>query len=235
MANYNDEKWRGIKINELTIIGFEKIQRGRSTRWNWICRCSCGTIKSISPLRVLNGNTTSCGCAKRNRIIEYNRTEKVVHGYARNGKDRKRIYRIWRGMKERCSNKNSHDYMNYGGRGISVCDEWKNSFEAFNEWASNNGYADNLSLDRIDVNGNYCPENCKWATMIEQQRNRQNTERFEYLGEKRTIAEISQMTGISYGALYHRLHYYGWSLDDAVTYKDGRLKDYRKYKKEKQA
>ena len=234
MANYNDEQWRGVRINELTIIGFEHVKRARSWSWKWICRCSCGTIKSIVPYKVLSGNTTSCGCTKRDRIIEYNNTEKVKHGYARGGHGGKknRLYTIWSGMKARCSNENLHDYPNYGGRGIKVCNEWANSFETFKDWANENGYREDLSLDRIDVNGNYCPENCKWATMYEQQRNRQHTEKFEYLGEKRTLAEISEMTGIYYNTLYNRIHYYGWDLENAVKYKDGRCKDYREYKKQ---
>jgi len=224
MANYNDEKWRGIKINELTIIGFEKIQRGRSTCWNWICRCSCGTIKSIPPLRVLNGNTTSCGCLKRNRIIEYNNTEKIKHGYARSGKNRNRLYTIWCGVKSRCLNVKSHDYENYGGRGISICDEWKNSFEAFKEWATNSGYNDTLSLDRIDVNKSYCPENCRWSTAKEQQRNKQKTEKYNYKGKLATLSEISEDCGVKYGTLYQRVKHYGWSLEDAVSVKDNRYK-----------
>ena len=223
MANYNDEKWRGVKINSLTIIGFEHVNRGRTTAWNWICRCECGTMKSIIPIKVLTGNTTSCGCHKNKAISEYNENVKKRHGCARNGK-KKRIYTIWSGMRARCSNPNLHDYPNYGGRGIKVCEEWKNSFEAFRDWAYKNGYNDELSLDRMDVNGDYCPENCKWATREEQQRNKQKTERYEYKGNLVTLAEIAEDCGVRYGTLYQRIKYYGLSLEEAISAKDRRYK-----------
>lgn len=232
MNRYYDEKWRGEKFNDLTVIGFEHVKRGKTWCWNWICRCKCGMIKSVNPYRVINGNTKSCGCGKTDRIIKYNNTEKVIHGYARNGNKRNRLYTIWRGMKERCLNKNSHDYSNYGGRGISVCEEWKNSFESFKDWAMANGYTKDLSIDRINVNDGYCPDNCRWATMQEQQRNRQRTETYEYLGEKRSLAEISEMTGIYYHTIYNRIHYHGWDLDSALKYRDGRKRDYRDHKKQ---
>lgn len=234
MANYNDEAWRGMKFNQLTVMGFELVEKKGKKRWNWICRCDCGELRSITPSRVLTGHNVSCGCHKREALSEWNKTAKLKHGGSV-GKCKTRLYHIWMGMRARCSNPNLHDYPNYGGRGIKVCEEWKNSFEAFRDWANNNGYADKLSLDRIDVNGDYCPSNCKWATMVEQQRNRQSTERYEYLGKMRTLAEISEMTGINYNTLFNRIKYYGWRFEDAIKYKDGRCKDYRKYKKEKQA
>jgi hypothetical protein len=223
MANYNDEKWRGVKINALTVIGFEHVKRGKSTAWNWICRCDCGELRSIIPLRVLTGHNVSCGCHKSKMTSEWNKTAKLKHGGAI-GKSKTRLYNIWHGMKQRCSNKNSHDYFNYGGRGIKVFGEWENSFEAFRDWAYKNGYNDNLSLDRIDVNKGYCPENCKWATAEEQQRNKQKTERYEYKGNLVTLAEIAKDCGVKYVTLYQRIKYHGLSLEEAISAKDRRYK-----------
>lgn len=133
-----------------------------------------------------------------------------------------KIYHKWAGMKERCYNKNAPQYKNYGGRGIRVCDEWFNSFTAFRDWAFANGYDDKLSLDRIDVNGNYCPENCRWATQNQQANNKRNTIRLEYNGETHTISEWAAITGLEPRIIYRRLRS-GWSVERIMlTPSDGR-------------
>lgn len=212
----NDENLRGQKFGRLTIIGFEKIKKpyGSTTTstWNWICRCECGNIVSVIPGLVKNGHTTSCGCYKREKTIEYNKKAKVKHGGRSD-----RLYYIWRGMKERCYNKNNKNYPQWGGRGISICDEWINDYAVFRAWALKNGYDDSLSLDRIDVNSNYSPENCRWATYKEQARNKTNAVLLEYNGVKKPLAEWADDLGINYGTLYRRIFFDGWSVDRALS------------------
>ena len=122
-------------------------------------------------------------------------------------------------MKKRCYNPKDKRFKNYGGRGIKVCDEWSNSFEAFYDWAMSNGYSEKLTIDRIDVNGDYFPENCRWATVKEQQRNTTRNHHVTAFGKTMTIAEWSEHTGISPGVIKDRLNKLHWTADDAVSIK----------------
>ncbi len=117
-------------------------------------------------------------------------------------------------MKARCNRKSSNKYKEYGGRGIKLCEEWQ-SFEPFYEWSLKNGYSDDLSIDRIDVNGNYEPDNCRWATNITQSNNKRDTKRYLYKGEPHTIRELSILSGKSYGLIDKRMRR-GWSVEDAI-------------------
>lgn len=227
ISDYKDERWRGEKFYSLTIIGFEHIFHERGSRWNWICRCDCGTIVSVRPSRVMSGHTTSCGCNRREAIVEYNKKAKLKHGAAAGG-SLSRLYRIWSGMKKRCSCERCEEYVDYGGRGIFVCDDWKNDFSLFRDWAYKNGYDESLSLDRINVNGPYSPDNCRWTDMKTQTRNRRNNVRYEYKGEERTIGEISEICGIPYANIYYRINTLGWSIDRATTEKVADLNNKKK-------
>lgn len=129
-----------------------------------------------------------------------------------------RLYEIWRSLKKRCLNPKTEQYSNYGGRGITVCDEWRDSFQAFYDWAMANGYRDDLTLDRIDGNGNYEPSNCRWATWKEQQNNRRNNHFITYNGETKTLKQWSEQVGIDWDILYSRLKK-GWSVEKALTTK----------------
>lgn len=126
-----------------------------------------------------------------------------------------KLYMAWLNMKARCNRKSAREYSNYGGRGIKVCDEWLHSYETFKEWAMSNGYNDKLTLDRINVDGNYCPKNCRWITNKEQQNNKRNNVVYTYNGETKTLAEWSECLGICYKTLQKRIK--NWGVDRAFT------------------
>ena len=126
-----------------------------------------------------------------------------------------RLYRVWNGMKDRCLNPNSKDYRHYGGRGITICDEWKEPTAFFN-WALENGYREDLTIDRIDNDKGYCPNNCRWITNSEQQRNRGFNQNIEYKGETKCVSEWSRKTGIARQTIQNRLES-GWDVYDALT------------------
>ena len=144
----------GQKFGRLTVISrAENVKR--LTRWNCICECGNSTVVYGGHLR--SGATKSCGCLCKETASKNNSTHR---------KTKTRLFTTWQNMFTRCNNKNHKQYKNYGARGIQVCDEWKD-FVIFYEWAIQNGYNDNLTIDRIDNDGNYCPENCQWITLSE--------------------------------------------------------------------
>jgi len=132
------------------------------------------------------------------------------------GKSYTRLFNIWIGMRQRCRDTALPEYPRYGGRGIKVCSEWDENFETFEKWAYENGYDDSLTIDRIDVNGNYEPSNCRWITMFEQQSNKRSNILLTYKGETRTAKEWSRITNISYSALIQRVHR-GWDVERVLT------------------
>ena len=171
----------------------------------WLCRCECGKETVITRTNLKRAR--SCGCSKGKYISD----SKITHGMSNS-----RLYRIWRNMKNRCYNPNVERYNRYGGRGIKICDEWKDDFQVFYEWSMNHGYSDKLSIDRIDTNGNYSPNNCRWITMPEQADNKSNSRLFEFNNSAHTVSEWSEKTGISRDVIWNRIKR-GWSIDKVLT------------------
>lgn len=188
----------GQKINRWTVIS--EGGRNKDGDIKWHCKCECGTVREVSSKALRKGKTHSCGCFKKERATK--------HGHASNGADT-RIYRIWHGMKNRCHNKNVKDYENYGGRGIKVCEEWL-EFKNFLNWSLENGYMDNLQLDRKDVNGNYCPDNCRFVTNKANCNNRRNNTLVTINNKTKTLSEWSDISGISGATLKMRINL-GWT------------------------
>jgi len=173
---------------------------------NWICECDCGNTVVVRKCNLTSGASTSCGCK---RVDEPNRTT--------HGQKHTRLYGIWLGMKDRCSNPSTQCYKDYGGRGIYVCEEWEQSFVEFYTWSYEHGYSDGLTIDRIDNDGPYAPDNCRWADTFQQANNRRTNRLITYNGETKTIAEWSRETGIKYNKLYERINKCGWDIERALT------------------
>ena len=159
-------------------------KKGRKIRM-WKCKCDCGNETIVRHGGLQSGTTTSCGCFHKEIVGSLNRT----HGLSANCG---RLYPLWKSIKYRCYNINSKDYDRYGGRGIVMCDEWVNDFQSFYDWAIANGYTEGLTIERKDVNGNYCPENCCWIPKSEQPKNRRNSHFITYKGETKTLSEWSK-------------------------------------------
>lgn len=170
----------------------ERAENSKDGRARWLCECECNNRKIILGKHLVSGKIQSCGCLQKESITK--------HGMCGT-----RIYSIYRGMKDRCYNQNMSEYPNYGGRGITICDEWLNDPSAFFKWSLDNGYSDDLTIDRKDNDGNYCPENCQWSTFVEQQNNKSNNTYLTKDGETHTVAEWSRILGINPSTISTRL------------------------------
>lgn len=154
----------GQKFGRLTVVEHVKFVEGKKFS-GWLCKCDCGNMTYQKSYQLRNNLVKSCGCYAKERTHN-------VHIAKTHGSSKSRLYITWRNMRVRCSYPKDKRYSEYGGRGITVCDDWKNSFEAFKKWALANGYSDELTIDRIDANGNYCPDNCRFITRAENNKNR---------------------------------------------------------------
>ena len=189
----------GEKYGRLTIL------ENHHPKDEVLCRCECGNLKIARASNVYHGGTKSCGCL-------FNEGNNLKHG----GRGT-RLYQIWKTMRERCNTPSHKSYKYYGAKGITICKEW-DDFNVFREWAMNNGYSDKLTIDRIDVYGNYEPSNCRWATYKQQANNTTRNQRVEFNGQNLTLSEWADVTGIKMGTIWSRLKR-GWSVSDALTKK----------------
>lgn len=177
----------------------------------WLCECDCGNKKIVAAGNLRCGGTQSCGCFLKERYAH------TKHGQSwAPGKPASRLYRIWHGMRGRCNNSADAAYDRYGGRGILICEEWQD-FLKFEEWAHANGYADNLSVDRIDNDGPYSPANCRWATSKTQGRNRRNNLFVTFRGKTACLADHADDVGIKYSIVQQRVSVLGWPVERALT------------------
>ncbi len=196
-------QWRiksliGQKFNMLTVV--DMVQ---SNPVIWRCRCDCGNYTNVRTSNLKRGLVKSCGCLHHRGNPAHNLSNT-------------RLYKIRAKMIRRCFCKDDQAYPRYGGRGITMCDEWRDSVEAFAEWAYANGYRDDLSIDRIDNNGNYSPQNCRWATSEEQANNTRRNKVYTFNGETKNLKHWCNELGLKYSTVHMRL-LRGWSFEEAIT------------------
>ena len=193
----------GQKFGKLTVI--ESVGLNKHDKVCWSCKCECGKLTTVPTSHLRNGHTTSCGCLS---------PIKPTHGgYA----NKERLCLIWGAMRRRCCKKSYAGFKDYGGRGITVCDDWLNDYSLFKDWALANGYDDSLSIDRIDVNGNYEPSNCRWASRKVQNNNRRSNRLITFQGETKTAAEWAIVAGVNCHTFMSRIDKLNWPIDRVMT------------------
>lgn len=192
----------GVRFGKLTVVSLEKRVNNKTY---WKCICDCGGSRIVRSDHLNNGDVTDCGCYRRH-----------ISHWNKHGMYNSRLYRIWSLMKERCYNEKRSEYKRYGGRGIKVCDEWFDS-STFIKWALDNGYDDELTLDRIDNNGNYCPQNCRWISRKEQGSNKRSNRYITHNGITKTITQWANDNGLPYYILKKRIDKLGWSFERAIS------------------
>lgn len=194
----------GEKFGKLTVIERVDTPHGHV---RWRCKCDCGKECVVYGSSLKSGNTTSCGCYK---------AENARRLYSTVRQNDKQLYAIWNGIKQRCLNKNNRDYHNYGGRGIEICDEWANKYEAFYYWAIRSGYKTGLQIDRINNNGNYCESNCRFVNRKTQANNKRNNILYTIDGTTKSLAQWCNEYNQNYYMVYQRVSKLGWSIKDAL-------------------
>ena len=202
----------GKRFGRLTVVSRAENSKSGKTRWH--CKCDCGNECVVHGDSLKSGNTKSCGCVRR----EYNHNKATTHGMSGTP-----LFAVWWAMISRCKNPNNKSYKNYGGRGIRVCDEWTHSSKFF-EWAIKNGYAEGLTIERIDVNRGYEPNNCKWIPKEEQARNKTNNRMIEINGERKCLAQWCEEYSVDYFMVHQRICKLGWSPEKALNTPKKKLK-----------
>lgn len=201
----------GKKFGMVTVLDDYVIN---NKRIYWYCKCDCGKIFLRRSDIVSRGDLKSCGCYRNynNKVIS------MKHGDGSRNSKYHRLYVCWQSMKERCYNSNNIQFKDWGGRGIKVCDQWREDYTTFKEWALNNGYQDDLTLDRKNVNKSYSPENCRWITKIEQNKNTRKCKHIEYNGKLYTPPELGRLFGISANKVRYWLFTKNKDIDYLLSY-----------------
>ena len=200
------EDLTGKRYGRLTVI--KRVHKDGEKCSHWLCKCDCGNETTVIACNLKAGRTQSCGCLNR----EAAKTAHTTHGHTGT-----RIYNVYHKMIDRTINPNDKSYKDYGGRGIKICDEWLNDFVSFYNWSIANGYKDGLTIDRIDVNGGYNPQNCRWATPKDQANNRRSNVNITYKGQTQTMMQWAELLNINYITLWKRIKQYHWSIERAFT------------------
>lgn len=203
---YQGEEYIGKVYGRLTVLSYGDRDRSGQRLANCVCDCGNKVTVPFTRLERTTNHVRSCGCLSKDVLDTY----RVKHDLSKT-----RLYNIFSGMKGRCYNKKLKSYKNYGGRGITICDAWLRDFKTFYDWANDNGYADDLTIDRIDVEGNYEPSNCRWLPLSEQQNNKTDNLNITYKGKTQTLMQWSKELGINYNTLRNRLHRSKYSIEDA--------------------
>lgn len=194
----------GKRFHKLLVL--EKVNN-QNSKTAWKCLCDCGNITFVITSNLTCNRIKSCGCLKNEKLIERNTSHNQRHT---------NLYEVWKSMKQRCFNPNNKSYKNYGGRGITICDEWKNSFTSFYNWSMENGYKQGLTIDRINNNFNYCPENCRWSDRFVQANNSRWNKHIIINGKDDTLANWLRFYNLSYDKYYKRIKQ-GFSEQEALT------------------
>lgn len=201
----------GKKIGRLTVLKLSDSYK-KNKKVKWMCQCECGNIVEVFSSNLIREHTKSCGCLAHE---EKSKRMKENNSKYKHGKNNTRIYNIYQSMKKRCYLKTHIHYSNYGGRGIKVCDKWKNDFMSFYNWAMENGYRDDLTIDRIDVNGNYEPNNCRWATTKQQAYNKRNNKIVFYKNKKYIATQLAREYNVNPDRFLERIRN-GWDIEKAL-------------------
>lgn len=191
------------------LVAIKTIGKNKNGGYLWQCKCDCGNEITASVGNLNNGHTKYCGCL---------RADRCETNFTKHGLESTRLYDIWRDMRLRCYDERNISYNRYGGMGITICDEWKEDVKAFYDWAMANGYNDGLTIERIDNDGNYSTDNCRWATVKEQANNRRSNVLVTHNGKTQTMKEWANEVGIPYKVVWARMQKLGWSAERALTY-----------------
>lgn len=212
MGRFND--LTGKRFGRLTVVsrGENAYRKNGDPRTRWVCVCDCGKSKLIYGEALARGVTKSCGCIQK---------ERASATMTKHGSTNTKLYGVWCSMKNRCNNKNNPHYNLYGGRGISVCDEWERDYSSFEKWSLSNGYFESkrrgdCTIDRIDPDKGYSPDNCRWVSVVVQTNNLRCNRKVECFGKTCTIGDLAREYNMPYSKLYQRITRYGYTPEEAV-------------------
>lgn len=204
--SHNFEDITGSIFGYLTVVSLVSSGKSQNTRWE--CKCRCGSSFVTTRWNLVRGDTKSCGCLRKEVASTLNSTHCL---------SKHPLYSRWKGISSRCYNTSAKGYHNYGGRGIYMCDEWRTNFKVFYNWSLDNGFSPDLEIDRINNDGPYSPDNCRWVSRKDNVRNRRVTNKVIYEGKEIALAELAEQKNIKLSFLYDRLYTLGWDLEDALN------------------